>query len=134
MILFVSENMELVGLLVALVCIFIWTENRRGGKSLTSQQLTDMVNSQDAKIIDIRDKAEFQAGHIVNAENIPFSGIDAKIEELSKFTQPIILVDKMGQHGATVGKKLTKAGCENVYRLSGGIAEWKGNQMPLVRA
>ena len=70
---FISEQWLLVSLLSAAIVALAWLENRRAGPSLTSQALTNVVNREDAIIIDLRDKAEFDAGHIVDAINLPFN-------------------------------------------------------------
>jgi len=40
----------------------------------------------------------------------------------------------MGQHAGAAGTQLKKAGFENVSRLRGGIAEWRGQNLPVVKA
>ena len=53
--------------------------------------------------------------------------------ELEKHRSKIIvLTDQMGQHAGGAGKILTKAGF-NVRRLSGGMAEWQGQNLPVVK-
>lgn len=42
------------------------------------------------------------------------------------------MVDAMGQHAGSVCAKLSKAGHE-AARLSGGIASWRGDNLPVVK-
>lgn len=124
----------LVGTLLLLVSLLIFHESRKGGKSLSPQQLTHAINKEDAVVLDVRDGAEFKAGHIPGAINIPFSGFDKRMTELDKYKQrPVVLVCKMGQHSGAISKKLKGAGFESVFKLSGGIAEWQNSQFPLVK-
>ena len=83
-------------------------------------------------MIDLRDKSDFEKGHIVDSINLPFSrwqeqGLDRYREN------PVVLVCKMGQQSTHVAKKLRAQGFEQVYRLGGGVMEWQHAQMPLIK-
>jgi rhodanese-related sulfurtransferase len=85
-------------------------------------------------ILDVRDSKDFNAGHIVDALNIPFSNFDKRVGELDKFKdRPIIVVCKMGQHASGVGGKLKTLGFEKVHRLGGGMGEWSASSLPIVK-
>jgi rhodanese-related sulfurtransferase len=60
---------------------------RRGGHTLSAQQLVDQVNREGAVVVDVRDRKEFDAGHIVGAINVPYSSLDSRIDELRKFAE-----------------------------------------------
>jgi rhodanese-related sulfurtransferase len=131
---FIIGHPFLVGTFVLLLVLFIRNETRRGGNTVTAQQLVDMVNRQNAVVLDVRDKKEFQAGHIVDAVNIPFSALDSRIDELKKYQErPIVVACKMGQSAGAAGTLLRKRGFANVSRLSGGIAEWRNQNLPVVK-
>ncbi|MEQ3697556.1 MAG: rhodanese-like domain-containing protein [Pseudomonadales bacterium] len=130
---FISQQWMLVSALLVLIYLFAMNERNRGGTVINHHQLTTLVNSRDAVVVDLRDKKERKAGFIVDSKHISFSQFDAKMAELEQDKdKPIILVDKMGQHTGSVGNKLKKAGFE-VFRLNGGIAEWKNSNLPLVK-
>ena len=128
---FIGEQWLLVSILLALVGLFLWNENRRAGDSLSVHQLTAQVNSANAQVVDLRELKEFRDGHIVNAVNIPFAKLAERQGELDK-ARPVILVDKMGQHTGTAGRSLKAAGFQ-VARLTGGMAEWTGSNLPVVK-
>lgn len=53
--------------------------------------------------------------------------------ELKKHQEkPVIVVCKLGQQSGEAAKKIQEAGHEQVYKLSGGVTEWKAQSMPLV--
>ena len=132
---FIGNHPILVAAFVILLVLFIRNEMRRGGRSVTAQQLVDLVNRENALIIDVRDKKEFDAGHIVDALNIPFAALDRRVKELGKHRdRPIVVACKMGQHAGTAGAILRKHGFENVSRLAGGVTEWRNQSLPVVRA
>ncbi|MEM7101260.1 MAG: rhodanese-like domain-containing protein [Pseudomonadota bacterium] len=132
---FITNHPILVGTFVVLLILFIRNEMVRGGASISAAELVQLVNNENAVVIDVRDKAEFDAGHIVDSINIPFSSLDTRADELNKFKdKPLVIACKMGQHAGSAGTALKKKGFENVSRLKGGIAEWRGQSLPVVKA
>lgn len=131
---FVTDHPYLVGIFAVLFGLFVRNEMVRGGQNISSQELVSMVNSQDALVLDVRDKKDYDEGHIVDSVNIPYSGLDARADELNKHKEkPIVIVCKMGQHSGAAGTTLKKKGFANVTRLRGGLAEWRGANLPVVK-
>lgn len=130
---FLAEQWMVSGALAVCLILLFQHEGRKGGPSLSTAQLINQVNQQQAVVIDLRDSAEFSAGHIVDALNIPHAKLESRTAELESYRdRPLILVCKMGQHSGASGKLLTAKGFSNVSRLSGGMMEWKSSQLPLV--
>lgn len=131
---FVANHYLLAGTFVALLLAWIVTEMARGGKNVSPQGLSQLVNQQNARLIDVRDPAEFKAGHISGSENIPYSRVSERLEELKKDLQrPIVVICNIGQTAGTVGGQLKTAGLTQVYKLEGGISNWKSQSLPLVK-
>lgn len=131
---FAMNHPALVGAFLMLLTALLALENRRGGKSVTSQQLTNLVNKTGAIVVDVREAKEFREGHITDSRNIPYAQLQDKLSELDSFKdKPVILVCKMGQHAGAAGRILTKAGFTDVRRLSGGVVTWTGDGLPLVK-
>ena len=130
---FVSEQWILISVLMALIYLFAWTERAKGGKSINTNELVAMMNADTAVLVDVRPQIEFQAGHIHGAINIPHTKVDGRIGELEKSrSKVLVLTDHMGQHAGGAGRKFSKEGY-NVRRLSGGMAEWQGQSLPVVQ-
>ncbi|XOV84048.1 MAG: rhodanese-like domain-containing protein [bacterium] len=131
---FISNHPFLVGAFVVLLALFIRNEMSRGGAAVSAQELVQLVNNENAVVVDLRDKAEFEAGHIVDAINIPFAALESRMDELNAYkAKPIVLACKMGQHSGSAGTQLRKAGFEQVSRLRGGIADWRAQNLPVVK-
>lgn len=131
---FVVNHYILASLFVAFLLAIVLLETRRGGAKVSSQALVGMMNKDEAVVVDIRDRKDFGEGHITGAIHIPLSGIKSRASELDKFKdKQIVVVDKMGQHSAMAVKQLNAQGLTNVARLNGGIADWKGANLPLVK-
>lgn len=132
---FLLQQWPLVGALAVTVLLLVFHQSRLAGSTVTPQQLTNLVNQQQAAIIDLRDQADFRKGHIVDAINVPYAKLGERIDELDKLRErPVILVCKLGQYSSAAGKQLLEKGFKQVYRLSGGIGEWQSAQLPLIKA
>ena len=131
---FVSNHFFLVGAFMALFVLFVVNESRRGGRTVSAQELVNLVNREDALVLDVRDRKEFQAGHIVDAVNIPWANLESRVSELAQYkARTVVVTCGMGQHSGAAGAILAKAGFENVARLGGGMNEWRASQLPVVK-
>ena len=130
---FATNHYILVGIFVVLLALLVAHTMQGGGRSLSTSELTALVNKEAGVVIDIRPSKEFAAGHIVGALNIPQDKLTARIGELEKHkAKTLILVDAQGQHSGTHARELVKAGF-TAAKLSGGVASWKADNLPLVK-
>ncbi len=130
---FATTHYVLSGSFVTLLALLAFTEARKGGQSLSSRELTALLNSEQGVVLDIRAQKDFSAGHIVGALNIPYEKLSSRMAELDKHkAKTLILVDAMGQHAGAVCRDLKKAGF-TAAKLGGGIASWRGDNLPLVK-
>jgi rhodanese-related sulfurtransferase len=131
---FVGNHPILVGMFAVLLTLFIRNETQRGGRGVSPQELVNLVNKEGAVVLDVRDSKEFAAGHIVDAVNVPHTSLESRLAELEKYKEkPVTIVCKMGQHAGTAGAMLRKAGFGSVSRLSGGMTEWRNQNLPVVK-
>ena len=131
---FIASHPFLAGAFVLLLGLFVRNEMQRGGETVTAQQLVSLINREGALVLDVRDRKEFREGHIVDALNIPHTALGDRLRELEKYkTKPVVVACKMGQHSGAAGTVLRKAGFENVARLRGGVTEWRGQNLPVVK-
>ena len=131
---FAGNHYLLAGTFVALLIAWIVTEMARGGQSVSPQGLSALVNQQNARVIDIRDPAEFKTGHITGSDNIPYSRIGERLEELKKEpARPSVVICPIGQTAGAAGSHLKTAGLTQVYKLEGGISNWKSQSLPRVK-
>ncbi len=130
---FVVNHWWLVGIWAAFLIALLWDNNRRNGQTVSTAEATTMINRQNALVLDIRDKADFKAGHIVNAVNIPYASLAQRMNELDKERErPIVLVCKTGQTVSMAGKMLREKGF-NAVRMKGGMMEWNSQNLPVVK-
>jgi len=124
-----------IGLFAALVVSVIKSGTSKV-KNVSHQELTLMVNKQDAKVVDVRSKEEFKKGHIVDALNVTLAEIkNNQVTNLEKYkTNPIILICNSGTVSSQAAQLLTKQGFENVSNLRGGMGEWHTANLPVVKS
>ncbi len=130
---FISEQWLLVSVLLVLIYIFALTERSRAGKPVSPRELTSLLNSDAAVLLDIRDQKEFKNGHIVGAIHIPFAKLKDSLAQLAPHKEKIIVVAcKMGQQAGAAGRLLRQQDYE-VRRLAGGMMEWRNQNLPVVK-
>lgn len=130
---FLTEQWLLVSILMVMVAALIFVEGKRSGDSLTFHEVTRVLNKGDAIVLDVRDTKDFKSGHIVDSLNIPYQKLAERTNELEKYKEKtLIIVDKMGQHSGASGRVLKEKGF-SVNRLQGGITEWVGQNLPVVK-
>lgn len=131
---FVVNHYILVSLFVAFLVAILILESRRGGAKISAQGAVNLINRDEAIVVDIRDRKEFGEGRITGSINIPLNSLKSRLAELNKFKdKQIIVADKMGQHSAMAVKQLNAEGFSNVVRLNGGVSDWKASNLPLVK-
>lgn len=131
--LFAGEHFVLVATFIILVGIFFYTESLRGGEAISPQQVSNLVNREEALVIDLRSGDAFRKGHIHGSENVPEDKFDGELARLEKLERPIVLVCELGSQAGAAGRKLMARKVKSVYRLKGGIDAWAGDRLPLVK-
>ena len=95
---------------------------------------TEMINHQDAAVIDVRAAADFAQGHIINAVNIPMNGFKNQMAVLSKYKgKPIVVNCRSGAQSTLACRQLRKEGFDEVFNLKGGIMAWQAANLPVTR-
>ncbi len=131
---FVINHWILSSVWAVLLILLIKVEGSRGGAAISPAQVTQLINKENAKVIDIRAKDEFRAGHLPAAINIPARDLPKRMSELDAFKEtPIILICKTGTTAGASGSLLAKAGFTKLNKLRGGILEWQSSNLPLVK-
>ncbi|KPB16191.1 rhodanese-like domain-containing protein [Pseudomonas savastanoi] len=130
---FATNHYLITGAFVILLGLLIAYELSKCGASLSTRELTALVNSDQGVVIDVRSKKDFTAGHIVGSLNFPQDKVLTRTAELQKYKdKTLIIVDAMGQHAGTTARELLKSGFK-AAKLSGGISSWRGDNLPLVK-
>ena len=132
---FASNHWMLSSAWVVLFVLLMMSYSKTSSKMLGVQQATLLINRENATVVDIRAKADFNKGHILGSVNIPTSKVADGAKGLPKDKEaPVLLVCQSGVTTAGVAQKLAQLGFTNLYRLQGGIASWSGENLPLEKS
>lgn len=99
----------------------------RGGRAFNPEEFENIVNSDEALVLDTRSAAEFVAGHIPNSI---FIGIDGGFAPwvgalITDINTPIMFVAPQGREEEVI-TRLSRVGYDNTLGyLQGGIDAWK---------
>jgi rhodanese-related sulfurtransferase len=131
---FIQKNVWLVMVAVASGVLFIWPTIAKLFSRIKEVGVTaavQLINRQDAAVVDVREPNEYKAGHIPNARNIPLGQFENRSKDLEKLkSKPILVVCQSGGRSTQAGAKLQKQGY-NIVALAGGMAAWQQASMPV---
>ena len=93
-------------------------------------------------LIDVREPAEFDTGHIAGAVNIPRGVLEFQVDAhpavanvsdtaLSHKDQPIVVYCRTGGRSALAALNLSRMGFSDVRSIGGGITDWVATGLPL---
>jgi len=86
-------------------------------KQVPVTKVRELVEN-NAYIIDVRERDEYEAGHLINAVNIPLSEIRQRIDEIPK-DRPVYLHCRSSQRSYYAIRALQHMGFDNLYNISG---------------
>ncbi len=119
-----------VGLVLIAIIIFLFVKKLStffGGKAveIKAEQAFELIQHQQAILIDLAEQAIFEKGHIPGAISMPgitFINGTAKLVDISK---PVILLPMKGLFPMPVIQFLYAEGITKLYLFKGGLDEWK---------
>ena len=126
---FIQENLLLIVVAFVSGAMLLWPYVRRagGGPAVSAAQATQLINREDALVIDVRDPGEYGTGHILGAKNLPLSRIDAAGSEIAakRKDKPVIVYCDDGNRSTKAAAALKSQGFARVVSLSGGLGAWR---------
>ena len=134
---FIADNLFLVALLLILLTAIIITETKKltkKYKDLTPAQAVQLLNRENAVMIDVREANELSGNSIRDAKHMSFSTLANNLSELLKIKdKPVIAFCMNGFKAAQACRLLCKQGFTKVYCLKGGMAAWKDANLPVIK-
>ena len=134
---FIAHHPYLAGAAVVaavLVVIFEVRERLQAFAALSAQQVVRLMN-QGALVIDLRSKELYDAGHIVDARNVPVRELESQADSLKKWRDKnVITYCDSGADGASAARTLMKLGFTKVSNLQGGLSAWLKENLPVSKS
>ena len=130
---FVLQNLFLIVIAFVSGAMLLWplVTRQLAGASVGTLQATRLIND-GAVIVDVRQPAEYAAGHLANSRNIPTAEIDKRAAELP-VGKAVVVVCASGSRSARAASALRKAGRADVFCLDGGLSAWQQAGLPVVK-
>ncbi len=87
--------------------------------------LEEALRRGEVRLIDVRARSEWDAGHIAGSSNIPLGELAAAAGTIAADPVPVVLQCASGARSSIATSVLLASGFRNVINLPGGIAAWR---------
>ena len=135
---FITEYWYLFATLFVIILLLNFDPGTRGvggSKLVTPAQLPQLQSRENAVIVDVNEADKFKHGHISQAINLPFGRFGDSIGKLKKHkNKPIVLTCDTGTNSRKAVAILKNNEFSDIYVLSGGLAAWRKDNLPLVKS
>jgi rhodanese-related sulfurtransferase len=134
---FLLDNIALVALFLASGALLVWPDLSvfsGGAPAVGTMEATRLMNQPGALVLDVREDAEYAAGHLPRARHIPLGQLAKRIDEIAKFKEkPVIVTCRSGARSGSACRALRNAGFTQVFNLKGGVGAWSQANLPVER-
>jgi len=108
-----------------------FSELKKRVKEATPQQVAELLKAGDIQLGDVREKNEWDEGHLPGAVHVPKSYLEQWAEDrLPEKDKPTILYCAGGVRSAMAADTLRQLGYTNVISMAGGFNRWKDSGFP----
>jgi rhodanese-related sulfurtransferase len=99
------------------------------GRDLPPQQVSELLESGDAQLIDVREPYEWEAGRIAGAKHIELEHLAGRSGEIDK-DRKVVFQCRVGRRSAMATEAFAASGYD-AYNLAGGITAWVEAGLPI---
>jgi hydroxyacylglutathione hydrolase len=91
-----------------------------------------LARAHEMQVLDVREPAEFESGHIEGARHLYVGHLDARFTELDLDRDlPVVVTCSIGNRAGLAVSSLQRHGFRDVRNLLGGMTSWKALGLPL---
>jgi rhodanese-related sulfurtransferase len=132
---FLVDNWILILAAFVSGALLVWPMvTKGGGAALSTSDAVRLINQEKAVLIDVREPAEFAAGHAAGARNVPLNTLDGAKGLPTNKAIPLVVVCATGARSSRAVAQLRKAGYSSVHSLAGGTAAWRTASLPVEKS
>lgn len=103
---------------------------RGGSRILTPAAAAAGARDGELLLVDVRDAAEFRAGHAEGALHVPLEQVGAKLDQLRRDGRTVAFVCRSGMRSAVATRTAMAAGLE-AQNVRGGMLAWERAGLPV---
>ena len=100
--------------------------------TLEPAALAPRLAAGDVTLVDVRNRSEWEAGHLPHAHHIPLGHLAARLAEIPR-DRPIVVQCQSGARSAIAASHLQRLGVVDVHDLLGGFQRWSAERREVVR-
>ncbi len=133
---FIIDNWYLIVAALVSGGLLVWPTLRRGTQTgaVDCNEAVRLVNREKAVLIDVSEPAEYAAGHVVNAKNVPLGSLETSNALPKNKALPLVVVCATGARAARAVAILRKLGFDKAQPLSGGLKAWRAANLPVEKS
>ena len=132
---FIGNHLMLMTMFTLVSVALIWnlTQEQMGGiPRLSPVEAVQLMNHEEALVLDVREQGEYQQGHILGSEHIPLGSLSKHLKKLDKHKNKHVIVScQSGARSLQACHTLKSNDFSHVYNLKGGVLAWNSAQLPL---
>ncbi len=132
---FLTDNWMLVGIALLTAGALLWDivgERLAGLPRLTPAQAVQLINRDNAAVVDLRSTEVFARGHITGAVSLPLAQLGEAQSRLAKVSgRPLLLVCEGATGAVAASRRLRESGADRLHLLAGGMTAWREAGLPV---
>lgn len=130
---FLIENWMLVAVALGSGMMLLWPAlSGAAAAGVNPTEAVQLINRDKAVVIDVCSPAEYAAGHVSGARNVPLDELAARLPQVVKNKDtPLVLVCASGVRSRRAAAIARKLGYQKAVSLAGGLAAWRAASLPV---
>lgn len=117
----------LIPILIFIGVFALSSQGLKGGPEISAKDAAALMKGDPRSVVvDLRERTDYDTGHIAGATSVPFTEFKARLEglKLPKF-DPVILYSTEETQARDATKHLYESGYQGALTLKGGIEAWR---------
>ncbi|MBA2567396.1 MAG: rhodanese-like domain-containing protein [Thermoleophilaceae bacterium] len=96
---------------------------------MSPERVADLLASDSAELIDVRERYERDAGHIEGSRHVELERLASEAETVPR-DRPVVFACRLGSRSAMAARAFRSAGFD-AYNLDGGLRAWVEAALPI---
>jgi rhodanese-related sulfurtransferase len=96
---------------------------------LQPARVAELLEADAAELIDVRERDEWEAGHVAGARHVELPDLPAEAERIDR-GRPVIFQCRSGNRSRMAAEAFRESGYE-AYNMAGGLIAWAEKGLPL---